>query len=62
MDFKITHFTTAGGNAVFGGYINSEPAVYFITEIMIILKCCQDCSSGPQLLDIEQTRTKALMY
>jgi hypothetical protein len=27
FNFKVTHFTAAGGNAVFGGYVNREPAV-----------------------------------
>lgn len=27
IDFRITHFTMAGGSAVFGGYVNNEPAV-----------------------------------
>jgi hypothetical protein len=27
LNFKITHFSIAGGSAVFGGYVNREPAV-----------------------------------
>lgn len=27
LNFKITHFTIAGGSAIFGGYITREPAV-----------------------------------
>lgn len=34
VDFRITHFSMAGSNAIFGGYIVREPAVflYSITE------------------------------
>lgn len=27
LDFKLTHFTKAGPNFIFGGYVNNEPAV-----------------------------------
>ncbi|MBL0742534.1 hypothetical protein [Chryseolinea lacunae] len=27
LDFKLTHFTKAGSNFIFGGYVNNEPAV-----------------------------------
>lgn len=27
LDFKLTHFTRAGSNFIFGGYVNNEPAV-----------------------------------
>jgi len=27
LDFKVTHFIKAGGNFIFGGYVNSEPAI-----------------------------------
>lgn len=27
LDFKLTHFTKAGQNFIFGGYVNNEPAV-----------------------------------
>lgn len=27
LDFKLTHFTRAGSNFVFGGYVNNEPAI-----------------------------------
>jgi hypothetical protein len=27
LDFKLTHFTKAGDNFIFGGYVNNEPAV-----------------------------------
>lgn len=27
MEFKITHFTMSGSSAIFGGYVNNEPAV-----------------------------------
>lgn len=27
LEFRLTHFTIAGSSAVFGGYVNSEPAV-----------------------------------
>ncbi|NOT75860.1 MAG: hypothetical protein HOP08_13120 [Cyclobacteriaceae bacterium] len=27
IDFKLTHFTMSGSSGIFGGYINSEPAV-----------------------------------
>lgn len=27
LDFKLTHFIKAGGNFVFGGYVNNEPAI-----------------------------------
>ena len=27
LTFRLTHFTVAGNSAIFGGYINSEPAV-----------------------------------
>lgn len=27
LDFKLTHFTKAGANFIFGGYVNNEPAV-----------------------------------
>lgn len=27
LDFKLTHFTKAGTNFIFGGYVNNEPAV-----------------------------------
>ena len=28
LNFKITHFTVAGGSTIFGGYVNREPAVF----------------------------------
>ena len=27
LNFRLTHFTVAGNSAIFGGYVNSEPAV-----------------------------------
>jgi hypothetical protein len=27
VEFKISHFTTSGNSAIFGGYVNNEPAV-----------------------------------
>ena len=32
LEFKITHFTIAGGSAVFGGYVNNEPAVLLYNQ------------------------------
>ena len=30
LDFKLTHFTRAGSNFIFGGYVNNEPASSFV--------------------------------
>ncbi len=32
LNFKMTHFTVAGTSAVFGGYINNEPAVLLYNQ------------------------------
>ncbi|CAN5299368.1 hypothetical protein BH09BAC3_BH09BAC3_18730 [soil metagenome] len=38
VDFKLSHFTMAGGSAVFGGYISNEPAVLLYDQRVTLPK------------------------